>query len=70
MKNDYRNDFPFSPLLKEQKSQMDEKEYYREKIIEMVRDIKRQDILIYVFKLTKDIILEDYDDGDGLQERR
>jgi hypothetical protein len=47
---------------------MNEKELYRQKIIEMVRDIKRQDILIYVFKLTKDIILEDYDDEqDKLQ---
>jgi hypothetical protein len=38
MKNDYRNEFPLSPLLKEQESQMDEKEYYREKIIEMVTE--------------------------------
>lgn len=38
MKNDYRNEFPLSPLLKEQKSQMDEKEYYREQIIEMVTE--------------------------------
>ena len=38
MKNDYRNEFPLSPLLKEQKSQMDEKEYNREKIIEMVTE--------------------------------
>ena len=45
MKNDYRNDFPLSPLLKEQKSQMDEKEYYREQIIEMVKNVKRLSLI-------------------------
>lgn len=62
MKNDYRNEFPLSPLLKEQKSQMDEKEYYREKIIEMVKNVNRKDILIYIFKIVEDIIKEDYND--------
>lgn len=62
MKNDYRNDFPLSPLLKEQKSQMDEKEYYREQIIEMVKNVKRTDILVYIYKMTKYIVAEDYAD--------
>ena len=39
-----------------------EKEEYRNKIIEMVKSVKRQDILIYIFKITEDIIQEDYDE--------
>lgn len=38
---------------------MDEKEEYREKIIEMVKNVNRKDILIYIFKITEDIVQED-----------
>ena len=41
---------------------VDEKEEYRNKIIEMVKSVKRQDILIYIFEITEDIIQEDYDE--------
>lgn len=45
---------------------MREKEYYRKEIIEMVQNINRCDILIYVYKLICDIIKED---NDGEAER-
>ena len=38
----------------------DEKEEYRKKIIEMVKNVNRKDILIYIFKIVEDIIKEDY----------
>lgn len=38
----------------------EEKEEYREKIIEMVKNVNRKDILIYIFKIVEDIIKEDY----------
>ena len=53
MKNDYRNKFPLSPLLKEEESQMDEKEYYREQIIEMVKEIDNKLILKLVYGFVK-----------------
>lgn len=34
----------------------DEKEEYRKKIIEMVKNVNRKDILIYIFKIVEDII--------------
>lgn len=34
-------------------------EFYREQTIKMLQDVKRPDILIYIYKLTKDIIHED-----------
>lgn len=37
---------------------MEEKEY-REKIIEMVNNVKSEDILIYIYKMVSDIIVED-----------
>lgn len=42
---------------------VDEKEEYRKKIIEMVKNVNRKDILIYIFKIVEDIIKEDYNDG-------
>lgn len=36
-------------------------EFYRKQTIEMVQNVKRPDILIYIYKITKDIIREDYD---------
>lgn len=41
---------------------MNEKEVYRERIIEMVKKMEKCDILVYIYKLTKDIIQEDCDD--------
>lgn len=41
---------------------VDEKEEYRKKIIEMVKNVNRKDILIYIFKIVEDIIKEDYND--------
>ena len=41
---------------------------YKKEIIEMIREIKRTDILIYIYKLTKDVILEDCNDEKGLQK--
>ena len=38
---------------------MDEKEEYRNKIVEMVKSVNRKEILIYIFKITEDIIRED-----------
>lgn len=35
----------------------DEKEEYRKKIIEMVKNVNRKDILIYIFKIVEDIII-------------
>ena len=35
---------------------MEEKEEYRKKIIEMVKNVNRKDILIYIFKIVEDII--------------
>lgn len=34
-------------------------EFYRKQTIEMVQNIKRLDILIYIYKMTKYIVLED-----------
>ena len=45
-----------------------ETEFYRKEIIEMIREINRTDILIYIYKLTKDVILEDCNDEKGLQK--
>lgn len=56
MKNDYRNEFPLSPLLKEQQSQMDEKEYYREKIAEMAKKIDNVDWLKTIHTLLKKLL--------------
>lgn len=42
---------------------VDEKEEYRKKIIEMVKNVNRKDILIYIFNIVEDIIKEDYNDG-------
>lgn len=42
---------------------MEEKEEYRKKIIEMVKNVNRKDILIYIFNIVEDIIKEDYNDG-------
>jgi hypothetical protein len=41
---------------------VEEKEEYRKKIIEMVKNVNRKDILIYIFKIVEDIIKEDYND--------
>lgn len=38
---------------------MEEKEFYREQIVEMVQKIKSTDILLYLYKITEDIISED-----------
>lgn len=38
---------------------MREKEYYREQIIKMVKNVQRCDILIYIFKIVDDVIKED-----------
>lgn len=38
---------------------VDEKEEYRNKIVEMVKSVNRKEILIYIFKITEDIIRED-----------
>lgn len=42
---------------------VEEKEEYRKKIIEMVKNVNRKDILIYIFNIVEDIIKEDYNDG-------
>lgn len=34
-------------------------DFYKEKIIEMVKETKRCDILIYIYKLVSDIVKED-----------
>ena len=41
---------------------VEEKEEYRKKIIEMVKNVNRKDILIYIFKIVEDIIKEDYNE--------
>ena len=38
---------------------VDEKEEYRNKIVEMIKSVNLKDILIYIFKITEDIIRED-----------
>lgn len=38
---------------------MNEKEEYRKMIIEMVKNVRSCDILVYIYKLTLDIIKED-----------
>ena len=38
---------------------VNEKEEYRKQIIEMIENVKRKDILLYIFNITKDIIKED-----------
>lgn len=38
---------------------MRNQEWYREQIVEMVQNINRCDILIYIYKLVIDIIKED-----------
>lgn len=38
---------------------MNEKEECRKQIIEMIENVKRKDILLYIFNITKDIIKED-----------
>lgn len=42
---------------------MNDKEFYREQIIEMVQKIKRFDILIYVYKLVDDIVNDNNEGG-------
>lgn len=41
---------------------VNEKEDYRKMIIEMVKNVKSCDILVYIYKLTLDIIKEDKED--------
>ena len=36
-------------------------EFYRKQTIEMIQNVKRPDILIYIYKMTKYIVLEDED---------
>ncbi len=38
---------------------MNEKEEYKKQIVEMIENVKRKDILLYIFNITKDIIKED-----------
>lgn len=38
---------------------MKDKEFYKERLIEMIGKIKSTDILIYLYKITDDIIKED-----------
>ena len=38
---------------------MNEKEVYKKQIVEMIENVKRKDILLYIFNITKDIIKED-----------
>lgn len=38
---------------------VNKKEEYRKQIIEMIENVKRKDILLYIFNITKDIIKED-----------
>lgn len=38
---------------------MNEKEEYKKRIVEMIENVKRKDILLYIFNITKDIIKED-----------
>ena len=40
----------------------EEKEEYRKKIIEMVKNVNRKDILIYIFNIVEDIIKEDHNE--------
>lgn len=47
---------------------MEDKEFYRKQIIEMVKNVKRMDILVYIYKMTKYIVAEDCDDKHGLQK--
>lgn len=39
---------------------METKEFYREQIVEMVQNINRCDILIYIYKAVCGIIKEDF----------
>lgn len=41
-----------------------EKDYYKQKIIEMVERINNQDILGYIYIIVKDIIKEDKEKGN------
>lgn len=38
---------------------VNEKEEYKKQIVEMIENVKRKDILLYIFNITKDIIKED-----------
>lgn len=38
---------------------MNEKEEYKKQNVEMIENVKRKDILLYIFNITKDIIKED-----------
>ena len=38
---------------------VNEKEECRKQIIEMIENVKRKDILLYIFNITKDIVKED-----------
>ena len=38
---------------------VNEKEVYKKQIVEMIENVKRKDILLYIFNITKDIIKED-----------
>ena len=38
---------------------MEEKEKFREAIIEMVNNVKSEDVLIYIYKMVNDIAKED-----------
>lgn len=42
----------------------DKKEEYREKIIEMVKEIENIDILNYIFVIISDIMIEEGENGD------
>lgn len=39
---------------------MEEKEEYRKQIIETIEKLKREDILIYVLNIVRDICCEDF----------
>ena len=42
---------------------MEEKEKFREAIIEMVNNVKSEDVLIYIYKMVNDIAKEDLQGG-------
>ncbi len=45
-----------------------EKDFYKQKIIEMVEKINNQDILNYIYIIVSDIAKEDKTDDKGKQE--
>lgn len=38
---------------------MTNKEFYKEKIVKMINEITRSDILIYIYKIVADVVKED-----------